>query len=489
MTKVDAERDRSRERRIQAAVVAAACALVLVACALVVSWLVRDANLRRVQELHEASTQYVAKLRRMLDGYIASNQHLAAFVGASPDITEQSFHRYVRAADPFRRLAGLVSMGYLPRVPAAELPAFEARMQKDMPGFRVWGNPLSAGVHYPLAYAINPKESGWVDELRGFDYASIIEREAAIDEAVRLGRPRATLLHLGMSNRPESRVVLLFTPVFKQDGPGPASHYAGAPVQGVVFSILLVHELFARVQHGLFSDDLDIEVFEKFVHPATLIYGDAMRGTGEHPRPPLVRRDLLDFAGVQWLVFLYQKHPPSATQVLAQHLPSVIIGILLSLLAGYVAFKLCRRYRFLAEGAWQAEKFAAFFNNHPFSVYLLDRERRFTAVNAHTAKELGVPREALVGMPVEAFLDPEDARRTRCHFEQAIQGQAVSYRTRVRAADGMDSFLSIVLVPITMEGKVSGILGIAQNITKERHAQEELHRSRPTLQLVLDHRA
>ncbi|MGQ7957077.1 diguanylate cyclase domain-containing protein [Pseudomonas sp. SP16.1] len=95
-------------------------------------------------------------------------------------------------------------------------------------------------------------------------------------------------------------------------------------------------------------------------------------------------------------------------------------------------------------------------------------------------------REGLIGVSAEAFLDPENARITRAHFKQALRGKAVSYHNLVQTSAGVEKDLSVVLVPLRVDGKVVSILGIAKNITEKKRIEQELHRSRQTLQLVLD---
>src|SRR5690606_17116954 len=96
-----------------------------------------------------------------------------------------------------------------------------------------------------------------------------------------------------------------------------------------------------------------------------------------------------------------------------------------------------------------------------------------------------VPGEQLLGHPVEQFLAEETRASTRGYFEQAFQGQAVSFHLKAVAADGRQSDLSIVLVPMTTDGVVTSVLGIAKNITARKLAEQDLHRERQTLQLVL----
>jgi diguanylate cyclase (GGDEF)-like protein/PAS domain S-box-containing protein len=246
--------------------------------------------------------------------------------------------------------------------------------------------------------------------------------------------------------------------------------------------------LFNRFDQSVIRANFDIEVFEEVVNRATVLHdGD---GTAQRlqtaPALPLLHRHELEFTGVKWLLYFNQKHAPGIQDMLLAQGGTLGAGILLSLLAAYIAVRVRRHYKALAQEAWQAEKFAVFFEHHPFAVYSLNRQRRFTAVNAQTEKELGVSRDRLLGMSVDQFVIAQHIDNSHAYFQQALQGAAVSYHNMVRSADGTQSNLSVVLVPISVDGKVSSVLGIAKNVTEKKRAELELYRSRQTLQIVLD---
>ncbi|WP_371923988.1 diguanylate cyclase domain-containing protein [Pseudomonas sp. RW405] len=92
----------------------------------------------------------------------------------------------------------------------------------------------------------------------------------------------------------------------------------------------------------------------------------------------------------------------------------------------------------------------------------------------------------MAGVSVEAFLNPENARITREYFKQALSGKAVSYHNLMKDVEGVEIDLSVVLVPLRVDEKVAKVLAFAKNITEKKRIEQELHRSRQTLQLVLD---
>ncbi|EMR4053844.1 CHASE domain-containing protein [Acinetobacter nosocomialis] len=195
-------------------------------------------------ELRQTSVMINGQLRRLLDSYRVENESLVAFVQANSHLTNESFERYVMASDPFYRLPGLRSVGYLPRVATSSLAEFEAQMRQEFSNYRVWEiEKNQASYIYPLAYAVNPQEPERIKMLRGLNYASIKERMTAIQEATYSGESRTTILHPVAHDSTGKRVVLLFTPVY---GGNTHASLPNERLLGFIFSVVNVDVLFTN---------------------------------------------------------------------------------------------------------------------------------------------------------------------------------------------------------------------------------------------------
>ncbi|MEE1917692.1 diguanylate cyclase [Pseudomonas asiatica] len=447
-----------------------------------------DERLQQQNDLQQSTLAINHDLQHLLDNYQNTNESLAAFITASANVTDQSFQQYVKSSSLFDRLPGLESVGYVPRVPSSEIPSFEAAIRKQFPNFRVWGQQHMMSHHYPLTYSVNPKNPERPAQLRGFDYASISERSLTMSDSAVSGMSRATARHTAVKDNTNKAIIVLFSPVY-----GVASHTEGSSPQperlrGFVFSIVSLYELFEHFDRGAVKKKFDMEVFDGTARHDALIYdGDRIaHHLSDDPMLPLKHEGSLDFGGRLWQLFLYQKGSTSVGDWLISQTGTILSGVMLSFLGGYIGLRLRRYYKALREDVDQAEEFSSFFENHPFAVYSLDRDRRITAANAEAVRLLGVSREGLLGVSVEAFLNPENARITREHFKQALSGKAVSYHNLVKDAEGVEIDLSVVLVPLRVDEKVAKVLAFAKNITEKKRIEQELHRSRQTLQLVLD---
>lgn len=451
--------------------------------------LVNQNQTRQKNELQQTTKLINNQLRQLIVSYQVENENLAAFVKANTHLTNKSFERYVMASNPFDRLPGLTSVGYLPRIASAHIPEFEAKMSQEFSDYRIWEiDKNEASYIYPLAYAVNYKEPEQLKVLRGLNYASVKERRSAIQDALYWKESHTTILHPAVHDSTGKRVVLLFTPVYSENAEDIHNSLSNEKLLGFIFSVIYIDDLFNHFNLDLKNTVFDLEVFESDLQKNALIYdGDQVtHSLLENPDLQLLNETQIIFGGRPWLIFIYQKNLQAFEELLSSYGGMILFGILLSLIFAYTGVRIRRHFKVLEQQAWQADNFESFFEKHPFPVYLLDTQRRFVAVNKKAEMEFGMSANQLSGVSLENFLSAENAQMSRPYFQQALQGKAVSYHNWIIQPDGRANDLSVVLVPISNGGRVTSVLGIAKNITEKKRVDQELYRSRQTLQLVLD---
>ena len=121
------------------------------------------------------------------------------------------------------------------------------------------------------------------------------------------------------------------------------------------------------------------------------------------------------------------------------------------------------RYRNLFESATDA-------------IYTLARGGTFTSMNRATCELLGRPREALLGRPIGPFVDAAELEAAQEHFAAALAGEARHYECHLNATGGR-RLLSVTNTPIRHGDAVTGVLGIARDVTEERARAAALERS------------
>ena len=111
------------------------------------------------------------------------------------------------------------------------------------------------------------------------------------------------------------------------------------------------------------------------------------------------------------------------------------------------------------------------------SIYTLDALGVFTSANEATSIAAGVPREQILGRPIEDVVALEDADMVMSHFGAAVAGEVRRYECWVRTRAGARRLLSVTNTPIRQGAAVVGVLGVARDITDDRHRAEALARS------------
>ena len=449
---------------------------------------VRHSEAEQIAQLQETAENYAVLLRNRLELYVGADRALGAFFSASNSVRPEEFDNYVSASQVFDRLEGASSFGYLPRVEAGRPARFEAEAGKTFPGYRISDKRPGADASYPLFYAVHATDPTRVARLRGFDFSSIPERWDAMREAAQRDEPVATRVHAALRDPAKRAVVMIFSPVRVMGGSSPARAREQGGLAGFVFSALYVDRLFLRFDNGRLASLFDVEVFDGSPAAGNLIFdadgtSHALEADSAHL---LAHTADIGFANRTWLVHFYARKASLETRALRAGTMVLAIGLLLTLIAGYGASAWPRyqsRRRSMREFN---QRFAGFFEHHPFAMYAMDPEQRFIHVNQQMARELGASREALIGTPVLDFVEETQREMVASHFKDVLAGKTVAYTNKIMGADGRRSDVSVVLIPMSDGGTVTHVLGFAENITDRKQAELALYESRQMLQLIID---
>ncbi|WEF32687.1 sensor domain-containing diguanylate cyclase [Pseudoduganella chitinolytica] len=472
----------ARRMGLSAVVFAAGLALSGYACQL--HWQRSEAH--QLEQLGDTAGNYASLLRQRLEQYVSATRALAAFFSASDAISREEFDNYIKASRVFDRLEGMSSFGYLPRVPAARLAAFEADAARTFPGYRVFAPRPDASDYYPLLFGQHALDPLRADRLRGIDYAAVPARRHAMQRAAAADEPVTTAMHTALRDPANRPVVLIFAPVRK--APTTAMPDAQGDLAGFIFSALYVRQLFGTFDDGRLAQQFDLEVFDGSVSAATTVFdadnvAHALQRDRDHV---LAHRTTIAFGERTWLMYFYAKRTQLAAGSLHEAALVFAIGMLLTLIASYATVAWPRYASGKRAMRDFNERFAGFFEHHPFAVFALDPQGRFLQSNQQMARELGVPRETLAGMPVTRFVPKPERQAAARYFGDVMAGNAVAYTHQVQSADGRRSDLSVVMIPMSSGDTVSHVLGFAENITDRKRAEAALHASRQMLQAILD---
>ncbi|WP_050614281.1 sensor domain-containing protein [Bacillus testis] len=118
--------------------------------------------------------------------------------------------------------------------------------------------------------------------------------------------------------------------------------------------------------------------------------------------------------------------------------------------------------------------YKALFDHSLDLIYVIDKEGKFTEVNAHFLESTGLEERQLIGQDSLKYVNQKDVWRFKKRFLKAMQGHIQTYETSYEREKGKKQYYSIKELPIVIEGEVEGIVGIGRNITEQKRVGEQL---------------
>ena len=136
--------------------------------------------------------------------------------------------------------------------------------------------------------------------------------------------------------------------------------------------------------------------------------------------------------------------------------------------------EIARRKQATKAQEYSEERYRTLFQDSRDAVYISTCEGEFVEANPAALELLGYTSQELMGMSVlEIYADPSDRERLQQEIE--TQGSISDYEAKLRTKDGM---LIDCLITSTVrrddQGTILGYQGIIRNITKRKHAEQQL---------------
>jgi PAS domain S-box-containing protein len=111
------------------------------------------------------------------------------------------------------------------------------------------------------------------------------------------------------------------------------------------------------------------------------------------------------------------------------------------------------------------------------SIYAVDAEGNFKWCNSATLKGLGYQRSNFIGRPLLSMVYEADRDLVREKLDAALQGVPQTYEMRYFAHDGQLRYARVDNSPLVVEGRATGVLGIARDITEQKEERERAARA------------
>ncbi len=128
------------------------------------------------------------------------------------------------------------------------------------------------------------------------------------------------------------------------------------------------------------------------------------------------------------------------------------------------------------------QRYQSLVVHHPDAVFEFDLQGRFSGANQATEKVTGYTLKELLNHSFVPIMAPDQLNITLENFQASAQGEWRNYETAIYRKNGDRVELDVTNVPIMVNGQVTGVFGIAKDITKQKRVQNELIQTKETME-------
>lgn len=111
------------------------------------------------------------------------------------------------------------------------------------------------------------------------------------------------------------------------------------------------------------------------------------------------------------------------------------------------------------------------------SIYAVDKDGCFKWSNSATLLALGLQRDEIIGRRVSDLVYEADREVVDEKIAIALSGQSQTYEMRYLDGDGQLRYARVDNSPLVVEGRITGVLGIARDITEQKEERERAARA------------
>ncbi|WP_240941659.1 EAL domain-containing protein [Paenibacillus sp. HB172176] len=151
-----------------------------------------------------------------------------------------------------------------------------------------------------------------------------------------------------------------------------------------------------------------------------------------------------------------------------------LVTLGLSMYAMFISGRMARKDREIEAGFKWHE---SLFNNNQDGIITVDLQQRIIGFNPAMTELTGFTGDMLMHRPIGDvlnFIVEEEREQTREMFMRSFAGQTQNYETAVIHKDGRRIDLSVINVPVEVDGEIVGNYIMARDITEEKRSKERI---------------
>lgn len=134
----------------------------------------------------------------------------------------------------------------------------------------------------------------------------------------------------------------------------------------------------------------------------------------------------------------------------------------------------------------RTKQFESLFYYNPNIIFTLNAAGEFASMNPAGFELLQYEKNELIGTHYQILVDKEDIAHTNQQFKKIISGYSTQFEQITWSKLGDRYELQITAVPIIIEEKITGVIGIAQDITCENRTKQLLEESQQRYKSLFD---
>lgn len=142
--------------------------------------------------------------------------------------------------------------------------------------------------------------------------------------------------------------------------------------------------------------------------------------------------------------------------------------------------------KILEKLAENEQKYKTLFENNIGTSFIVDLHGHITDVNNNAEIITGYRTDELLGTTFIPLLCKDELAKTLEKIEPVKHGESISFETKVLHKNGSIIEISVIAVPLIIDAEMVGVIGIAQDITNQKHAERDLQRSEQRYKSLLD---
>ena len=124
---------------------------------------------------------------------------------------------------------------------------------------------------------------------------------------------------------------------------------------------------------------------------------------------------------------------------------------------------------------WESEqRYRSLFTYNPDAVFSIDLQGNFVTANDPCAELTGYALDVLLGSHFSEYLRPEDLAEVQQTFERTGAGEPSRHELQVPHRDDTLRRLDLTTLPVVVDGRITGIYGIAKDVTQRREHETRL---------------